>query len=108
VEEKLFVNRYEDRLNVICCKKWTNQRYSSRCRCRAKVRRLANLASRLVLSLGVCVGKRLRSEKNGQDRQGQNKHSHPITSRLVPVTTHRRPTLPHYVNLPLDARGFAK
>jgi hypothetical protein len=104
VEEKLFVNRYEDWLNVICCKKWTNQRYSSRCRCRAKVGRLANLASRLVLSLGVRVGKRLRNEKNGQDRQDENEHPHPVASRLVPVTTHRRPTLPHYPNLLFNAR----
>jgi hypothetical protein len=53
VEEKLFVNRYEDRLNVIRRQKRSNQRCGSRCRCWAQMRRLANLTSRLVLSLGM-------------------------------------------------------
>jgi hypothetical protein len=76
VEEKLFVNRYEDWSNVICCKKWTNQRYSSRCRCRAKVGRLANLASRLVLSLGVRVKRDLGEEQNKQSRQSEGQYLH--------------------------------
>jgi hypothetical protein len=83
VEEKFFVNRYEDWLNVFRCKKRANQRYGSRCRCRAQVRSLTNLTSRLVLSLGVGVLQRLGSEKNGQGRQGENNHPYPITSRLV-------------------------
>ena len=86
VEEKLFVNRYEDRLNVSRCKKRTNQRCGFRCRCRAQVCRLANLASRLVLSLGVGMRQGLGNEKNGQDRQGESKNPHPVTSRLVPMT----------------------
>ena len=94
MEEKFFVNRYEDWLNVFRCKKRANQRYGSRCRCRAQVRGLTNLTSRLVLSLGVGVLQRLGSEKDGQGRQGENNHPYPITSRLVPVATHRRPTLP--------------
>jgi hypothetical protein len=97
VEEKLFVNCYQDRPNVSRCKKRTNQRCGSRCRCRAQVCRLANLASRLVLSLGVGVRQGLGNKKNGQDRQGESKNPHPLTSRLVPMThrwLHTTPIFP--------------
>jgi hypothetical protein len=94
VEEKLFVNRYEDWLNVFRREKRANQRCGSRCRCRAQMRRLANLTSRIVLSLGMGVRQRLGNEKNGQCRQGESKHPYPVTSRLVLVSTHRRSTLP--------------
>jgi hypothetical protein len=53
VKEKLLMNRYNERLDVFCCGKRTNQRCSSCCRSRAKVCRLANLASGFVLPFSV-------------------------------------------------------
>jgi len=83
VEEKLFVNPYEDWLNVFSREKRTNQRCGSRCRCRAQMRRLADLTSRLVLSLRMGVRQRLGNEENGQGRQGESKRPYPVISRLV-------------------------
>jgi hypothetical protein len=83
VEEKLFVNRYEDWLNVIRRQKRTNQRCGSRCRCRAQVRRLANLAGRFILSLGMGVTQSLGNEQNGQHRHNESKHPHPVAYRPV-------------------------
>ena len=94
MEEKLFVNRYENWLNVIRRQKRTNQRCGSRCRCRAQMRRLANLTSRLVLSIGMGVRQRLGNEKNGQGRQGEGKHSYPVISRVVLYTHLYAYTLP--------------
>jgi hypothetical protein len=94
VEEKLFVNRCQDWLNVFRREKRANQRCGSRCRCRAQVRRLANLTSRIVLSLGMGVRQRLGNEKNGQCRQGESKHPYPVTSRLVRHTHIDGYTLP--------------
>jgi hypothetical protein len=55
VEEKLLVDRYEKRMDVPNRVKGTAQRYGSRCRRSAEVRRLANLARRFALSFGVRV-----------------------------------------------------
>jgi hypothetical protein len=94
VEEKLLVNGYDERVNVSRCQKWTDQRCGSRCRCRAQVRRLANLTSCLVLSLGVGVRECLGNKKNGQDRQGESKHSYPVISRVALYTHLYAYTLP--------------
>lgn len=59
MKEKLLVNRYNERLDVSSCEKRTNQRYGSCCRSRAKVCRLANLASSFILSLSVGMGQDL-------------------------------------------------
>jgi hypothetical protein len=58
------------------------------------VRRLANLTSCLVLSLGVGVREGLGNKKNGQNRQGESKHSYPVISRLVRHTHIDGYTLP--------------
>jgi hypothetical protein len=94
VEEKLFVNPYEDWLNVFSREKRTNQRCGSRCRCLAQMRRLADLTSRLVLSLRMGVRQRLGNEENGQGRQGESKHPYPVISRLVRHTHIDGYTLP--------------
>jgi hypothetical protein len=64
VEEKLLVNRYDKRLNGFSCKKRTKQRCGLRCRSRATVGRLADLASGFVLSLYMGVGSGLNQEYN--------------------------------------------
>jgi hypothetical protein len=69
VEEKLLVNRYDERLNVSRCKKRTYQRRGSRCRCRAQVRCLAKLASGLILPVGMGVSQGLGGKQHEQDRQ---------------------------------------
>ena len=74
MEEKLLVNRYDERLNVSRCKKWTYKRRGSLGRCRAQMRRLAKLASRLILSLDVGVNQRLGGKQREQDRQGKSEH----------------------------------
>jgi hypothetical protein len=56
VKEKLLVNSYNELLDVSRCEKRTNQRCDSCCRSRAKVCRLANLASGIILSLSVGMG----------------------------------------------------
>ena len=71
MEEKLLVNRYNKRLNVSGCQKRTYQRCGSRCRRRSQMRRLAKLASRLILSLGVGVSQGLGGEQHEQERQGK-------------------------------------
>ena len=71
MEEKLLVNRYDEWLNVSRGKKRTYERRGSRCRCRAQVRRLAKLASCLVLSLDVGVNQGLGGKQCEQDRQGK-------------------------------------
>ena len=71
MEEKLLVNRYDKRLNVSSCQKRTHQRCGSCCRCRAQVRRLTKLASRLILSVGVGVSQGLGGEQHEQERQGK-------------------------------------
>jgi hypothetical protein len=48
--------------------------------------RLANLASRVILSLGVGVAQRLGDEQHRQSYDGKGKHPHPIASRLVRYT----------------------
>ena len=55
MEEKLLVNRYYEGLYVPRCNERTYKRRGSRGRCRAQVRRLAKLASCLILSVGVGV-----------------------------------------------------
>ena len=72
MEEKLLVNRYDERLNVSRCKKGTYQRRGPRCWCRAQMRRLAKLASRLILSLDVGVNQGLGGKQCEQDRQGKS------------------------------------
>jgi hypothetical protein len=72
VEEKLLVNRYGERLNVSCCKKKTYERRDSCCRYRAQMRRLAKLASRLILSVRVCMSQGLGGEQSEQDRHSKD------------------------------------
>jgi hypothetical protein len=55
VDEELLVNRQNEGLNVTCCDKRAGEGYESSCRSGPDVRRLTNLASRLILSLGVGV-----------------------------------------------------
>jgi len=83
VEEKFLVNRQDERVNVSRCQKWRDQRCGSRCRCRAHMCRLANLASRVILSVGVGVTECLGDEQHRHDRDGKGKHPNPIASRLV-------------------------
>jgi hypothetical protein len=59
VEEELLVDRYEEWLDVSRRDKGTTLCYRSRCRRSAELRRLANLAGRFVLSLGVRMRQRL-------------------------------------------------
>jgi hypothetical protein len=97
VEEKLLVDRYEKRMDVPNRVKGTAQRYGSRCRRSAEVRRLANLARRFVLSVGVGVRLRPGHQQKDQDRQSQRKKPDPFRSRLVPRT--HLDTAAHYSNL---------
>jgi hypothetical protein len=86
VEEKLLVNRYNELLDVSSCEKLTNLRYGSCCRSRAKVRRLADLTSRFILSLSVGMGQDLGKEQNGQNRQSKSKHPDEIQFRPVTIS----------------------
>lgn len=83
MEEKLLVNRNDKRLNVSRCKKRTYKRRGSRGRCRAKMRRLAKLASRLILSLDVGVNQGLGGKQREQDCQRKSEHPDRVTSRVV-------------------------
>ena len=83
MEEKLLVNRYNERLDVTCCRQWTSQRCSSCSRSGTKVCRVANLASRFILSLSVGMEQDLRKKQNGQSRQSESKHPEGTTSPLV-------------------------
>jgi len=87
VKEKLLVNRYNERLDVSCRKKRTYQRGGFCCRSRAKVGRLANLASSFILSLSMGMGKDLGNKQNAQHRQSNSEHPGDIRSRLV-ATSH--------------------
>jgi len=62
VEEKLLMNRYDERLNASRCQERTNQRCDSCGRCRTDMRGLANLASRFTLSSDVGVTQSLGNE----------------------------------------------
>jgi hypothetical protein len=77
------VNRYNERLDVSCRKKRTYQRAGFCCGSRAKVGRLANLASSFILSLSMGMGKDLGNEQNGQRRQSNSEHPDDVRSRLV-------------------------
>ena len=55
---------------------------------------MANLASRITLSLGVGVTECLRDEQQRHDRDRKGKHPHPIASRLVRHTHIDAYTLP--------------
>jgi hypothetical protein len=105
VGEKFLMNRYHKRLDVAGRDQGTGQRYGSCFWCSAQVRRLANLARRFVLSVGVRVRNSLRYKQNGQDRQGQRKNPEPVTSRLASIA--HLGVITHYPNPPLDARAFA-
>jgi hypothetical protein len=83
VKEKLLVNRYNERLDVSCCEKRTNQRCGSCCRTRADVRRLANLARGFILPFFMRVPQGLRTEHDKQNRQGKRQHSDPGILRFV-------------------------
>ncbi len=72
MEEKLLVNRYDEGLYVPRCNERTYKRRGSRGRCRAELRRLANLASRLMLSVGVGVRQGLGRKQCEQDRQSKS------------------------------------
>ena len=86
MEEKLLVNRYDERLNVSCCKKKAYQRRDSRCRYGAQMRRLANLARGLILSVCVGMSQGLRGEQHEQGRQGKGQHPNRVTPRVVPAS----------------------
>jgi hypothetical protein len=72
VEEKLLVNRDDEGLNISRCQKRTYKPRGYRRWCRAQVRRLAKLASCLILSVGVGVRQGLGGEQCEQDRQSKS------------------------------------
>jgi hypothetical protein len=59
------------------------------------VRRVANLASRITLSLGMGVAEGLGDEQHRQSREGKGKHPNPIASLSVRYTHIDAYTLPH-------------
>ena len=72
MEEKLLVNRYYEGLYGPRCNERTYKRRGSRGRRRAQVRRLAKLASCLILSVGVGVRQSLGGKQREQHRQSKS------------------------------------
>jgi hypothetical protein len=88
VDEKLLTNTYEKRLNVSGRQKRPKQRCSSRCWRGAKVCRLANLASSLILSFSVRVEEDLGNEENEQNRDRKRQHLDQAMSRVALANHH--------------------
>lgn len=71
MEEKLFMKRQQEGLNVARRHKRRMKQKDARLGNGAEVRQLANLASRFVLSFFVGVGCGLGNESDKQQRQGE-------------------------------------
>ena len=103
MRKKLLMNRYEERPDITRCEERARQRYDWSCRRCPNVRRLADLARRFVMPVGVRVRLRLGHEQHRQHGQSKREHPQPRNTHFVP-TTHLIVT--HYPNTGLDARAF--
>jgi hypothetical protein len=83
VEEKFLVNYYDKRLNVSGRAKSPKYRCSSHCWRGAKVCRLADLASSLILSFSVRVEEDLGNEENEHNRDRKRQHPDQAMSRVA-------------------------
>jgi hypothetical protein len=88
VEEKLLVNYYDKRLNVSGRAKSPRYRCSLHCWRGAKVCRLANLASSLILSFGVRVEEDLGNEENERNCDRKRQHPDQAMSRVALANHH--------------------